>query len=138
MVALALLVAAVVGALCVLHLYWGLGGRWGHTAALPERDHAPAFEPGAVATLLVAALLAMAALVILGRVGIGPLAGGSRLTRIAARVVALAFLLRAVGDFRLVGLFRRVRDTRFARLDRVLYTPTSLALGIAAAIIAAG
>jgi hypothetical protein len=138
MVTLALFVATVVGALCLLHLYWGLGGRWGHTAALPERDHAPALEPGAVATLLVAALLAMAALVVLGRVGIGPLAGIGRLTRITAWAVAVAFLLRAVGDFRLVGLFRRVRDTRFAKLDRLLYTPTSLALGIAAAIIAAG
>lgn len=137
MIALALLVAPVLGALSVLHLYWGLGGRWGHSAALPERDHAPAFQPGAASTLLVAALLATAALVVLGRVGFGPLAGFDRLTRIAAWTVALTFFLRAVGDFRLLGLFRRVRDTRFARLDRVLYTPTSLALGIATAIIAA-
>ena len=33
---------------------------------------------------------------------------------------AVVFLARAVGDFRYVGFFKRVRGTRFARLDTIL------------------
>ncbi|HKU63264.1 MAG TPA: DUF3995 domain-containing protein [Gemmatimonadales bacterium] len=121
-----------------LHLYWAAGGRWGHSAALPERDGRPAFEPGLGNTLLVAALHALAAVVVLGRVGLGPAAHIGSLTHVGTWAVAAAFLLRGIGDFRLMGLFRRNRDTRFARWDRRVYTPLALTLGIAVAIIAAG
>jgi hypothetical protein len=34
-------------------------------------------------------------------------------------------LARAIRDFHLVGFFKRVRGTRFARLDIVVYQPLS-------------
>ncbi len=112
---------------------WALGSR-----GSPEQEGRPSFQPGVVLTLLVAGLLATAAVVLLGRVGVGPAAPMRRLTHIGVWTIAAVFLLRGVGDFRLVGLFRRVHDTRFARWDRRLYTPLSLALGASAAFIAAG
>ena len=42
--------------------------------------------------------------------------------------LAVAMAARAVGDFRLVGFFKRVRGTRFARLDTMLFTPLCLLL----------
>ncbi|HEX3197186.1 MAG TPA: DUF3995 domain-containing protein [Propionibacteriaceae bacterium] len=137
MVLLAVLVATVLAALSILHLYWVVGGRWGHAAALPERNGQPMFRPGAIATLLVAALLTTASVLVLGRVGLGPAAQLSPLTHIGAWIIAVTFLLRGVGDFRLIGLFRRVRDTRFAWWDRHLYTPLSIGLGLAVAVLAA-
>jgi hypothetical protein len=137
MIVLAVLLATMLAALSTLHLYWAAGGRWGHSAALPERHGQPAFRPGATATLVVAALLATASLVILGRVGFGSVARLTRLTHVGVWIIAAAFLLRGLGDFRLVGLFRNVRDTRFAWWDRHLYTPLSIGLGLAAAIVAA-
>lgn len=41
-------------------------------------------------------------------------------------------MLRAVGDFRLVGLFKTVRGTAFAHWDSVLYSPIALGLGLSA------
>lgn len=137
MIPFALLVAAVLAALCTLHVYWAGGGRWGHAAALPERDGKPALRPGPITTLLVAAMLGMAGVLVLGRVGLGPAAQFVRLTHLGTWIIAAAFLLRGLGDFRLVGLFRRVRDTRFAWWDRHLYTPLSIGLGLAVAIVAA-
>ena len=46
-------------------------------------------------------------------------------------VWAGVFTLRAVGDFRLVGFFKRPSDSRFARRDTRLYSPLCLALGLA-------
>ncbi|HET9727328.1 MAG TPA: DUF3995 domain-containing protein [Gemmatimonadales bacterium] len=138
MISLAVLVAVTLAAASSVHVYWAAGGRWGHGATLPERDGRPAFQPGPWSTLLVAALLAMAGVVVLGRVGLGPAAHLGRLTHIGAWAVAAAFLLRGIGDFRLMGLFRRESTTRFARWDRRVYTPLALALGVGVAIIAAG
>lgn len=138
MIPLAVLIAAVLALLSALHLYWALGGRWGHAAAVPELDGERSFHPGAAATVLVAGLLATAGMVVLGRVGLGPAAGFRVLTRVGAWLVAAVFLLRAVGDFRLMGVFRRVGETRFAWWDRHLYTPLSLMLGLGTAIVAAG
>lgn len=50
---------------------------------------------------------------------------------------AAVLVLRAVGDFRLVGFFKRIRGSRFARLDTLLYSPLCFALGAALALMAA-
>lgn len=90
MVPLAALAATVLAGLSTLHVYWAVGGRWGHGATIPERHGRPPFEPGFLATLLVAGLL-------------GPVAPLRRLTHIGAWIIAAVFLLRGVGDFRLTA-----------------------------------
>jgi hypothetical protein len=137
MVILAVLTATALAAMSTLHLYWAIGGRWGHAAALPEHQGRLAFRPGAIGTLLVAALLAIASVLVLGRVGLGPAARLSRLTHVGAWIIAAAFLLRGLGDFRFVGVFRSVRGTRFAWWDGHLYTPLSIGLGLTTAVVAA-
>jgi hypothetical protein len=138
MITLAVLVAITLAGLSCVHVYWAAGGRWGHGATLPERHGRPSFQPGPLATLLVAGLLGAASVLVLGRVGLGPAAPLATLTRLGAWLVAVAFWLRGVGDFRLVGLFRRERGTWFARWDRRIYTPLAFALAIGTTVIAAG
>ena len=137
MVRLAVLVATSLATLSGLHVFWAAGGRWGHGATIPERQGRPTFHPGGRSTLVVAGLLATASVLVLGRVRLGPAARFVILTHAGTWVIAAAFLLRGLGDFRLVGLFRRERDTRFAWWDRRLYTPLAFALGISTGIIAA-
>jgi hypothetical protein len=55
----------------------------------------------------------------------------SRLVRGATALLAALFLLRSVGEFRLVGFFKRVRGTDFAWWDTRLYSPLCLAMGVA-------
>ena len=43
--------------------------------------------------------------------------------------------VRAVGDRKYVGFFKRVRDTEFARRDSRIYSPLCLLLGLGAAAI---
>lgn len=106
---------------------------------LPEvEDGSRVFTPPPLATLLVAAALISAAAILLGRLGLW----GSSLPAYpfawGAWGVALAFFLRAVGDFKFFGFLKRVRGTRFARWDDLLFSPLCLLLGLAAALVALG
>jgi hypothetical protein len=49
--------------------------------------------------------------------------------------LALGLLARAMGDFNYVGFFKRVRGTRFARMDTLLYSPLCLALAVGVAAV---
>ena len=90
-----------------------------------------------MSTLAVAGLLAFAAVLVLARDGHGPgtiLPGW--MVALGAPVVAVVLLVRAIGDFRYIGFFKRVRGTRFARLDTRYFSPVALMLGAATAAIA--
>jgi hypothetical protein len=132
----ALLMAAILSALGLVHIYWALGGRSGSGSAVPELSGRPAFEPSRPGTLAVAIALFAAALLIAtaGRLLVDPLAPPT--VRLLTFCLGAVFLARAVGDFRLVGFFKRVQGSRFARLDTLVYAPLCLILGIAALFVA--
>lgn len=127
-------VAAVLCALSGIHWYWLLGGRRGIAAAVPVNGDQPLFQPGKPATAAVALLLAAAAYLVAGNTGVVPQVLDGWVYRWGGWTVGTVFLLRAVGDFRWVGLFKQKSDTRFAIWDTRIYSP--LCLGLGAAIIA--
>jgi hypothetical protein len=132
---LGILTALIFAGLAALHLFWAAGGRWGGAAAIPTAAGGGRriLHPSPLGTVAVAAALSLAMLVVLVRVGVwaAPLPGW--LFKWAAWGIALAFLARGVGEFRYVGLFKRVRGTDFALWDTWLFTP--LCLFIAAAVV---
>lgn len=125
MVAVPLIVVFVL--LSLLHWHWVFGGTFGITAAVPEVAGKRAFSPGPLATSLVALALLGAAFVCAAQAGIAGLPSTSY-TRIGVIVLAALFALRAIGDFRFAGFFKRVRGTRFARWDTRLFSPLCLAI----------
>jgi hypothetical protein len=130
--------AIVLGALAALHVYWAIGGSSSGGGAIPSRiDGTPLFTPGPMATFAVAIALTIAAAIVLGRGGIIPPEPRFILFRLGAWAVGVVLLLRAIGDFRYVGLFKRERRTRFARMDTRWYTPLCAALGIGVLYLAA-
>lgn len=124
------LVSIVLIVLAVLHFAWALGVGPGFGAALPEKDGKPLFAPHPIVTALVGALLLTAAAIVLGRVGWWGAALPTWIFRFGAWALAGVFVVRAVGDFRYCGFFKRVRGTRFADWDTRLFSPLCLALGV--------
>jgi hypothetical protein len=109
-----MIAAAILSLLGLIHLYWAAGGTFGKSAAVPTANGKAVLHPTPWITIVVAlGLFAMAALVF-ERQWLWPIAG--------------VFLLRAIGDFRYVGFFKRLRDTRFATLDTRFYSPLCLLL----------
>ena len=108
----------------------------GVTGAVPSVGAKPLFVPSTRATLAVGvALLSFAALV-------AATAGWLCMPVPRPALVWLSYALaagllaRAVGEFKYVGFFKRVRGSRFARLDTRLYSPLCLLLGGGVAAVA--
>ncbi|QCI65210.1 DUF3995 domain-containing protein [Phreatobacter stygius] len=121
-----------------LHGYWALGGQAGLQAAIPSLEGRPSFVPGQSLTALVAVLIAgLGVLFLLAggviRLGLLP----PILPTIAIGLAGLAFISRAIGDFNLVGFFKKPNGSVFARLDTAYYSPLCLFLGMTAIILAA-
>jgi len=134
---IAVTLVAVFSVLALIHVYWSLAGSGASKAAVPQVEGRPAFRPSRLATLGVAlALFAAAALVAsAGRVATAWL--DLPYARLLTVLLGLTFLARAVGDFRLVGFFKRVRGSTFARLDTLVYAPLCLIVGIASLFVGA-
>lgn len=144
-----LALATIFGALGLLHVLWAAGLTWGAEATIPTEevppgaggpgDGRPVIDPGPMACLVVAGLLFAAGLLSLARVGLldwaGLHYGPTWIPKIGLWVIAVAFLLRAIGDFRYVGFFKKVRSTPFARMDTVLYSPLCLFLSALATLV---
>ena len=128
--------AIILAALGAVHVYWALGGKVGKGSAIPTRDGVPVLCPGILGTLFVAAVLFAMAALLATRTGWFPLSAFSGATRTATWLVAAVFGLRAIGDFRYIGFLKSVRDSRFARLDTLIYSPLCVLLALLSGLAA--
>jgi hypothetical protein len=129
------IVAGVLFVVSGIHMYWALGGSAGHRAAIPTSGGAPLFRPSKLATIIVALLLALAGWFVL------EWGGGYRWMfpdfslSFGGWLLAVVFMMRAVGDFKWLGFFKKKKGTLFARWDSLLYSPLCFMLGIALVLI---
>ena len=88
--------------------------------------------------MVVAGLCVIAALLAcrIGWLKLPGLASDNIVVQIAAWLIAAVFALRAIGDIRYVGFFKSIRDTRFARLDTLAYSPLCAVLAVLSGIAA--
>lgn len=133
---LACILCLVFVAVAILHLYWAVGGQRGLPGAIPTVGGRPAFEPGALFAIAVAAVLVAAAMVAAQRGGLLLLGLPTWVSHLGTWLLAVVFAARAIGEFRYVGFFKRVRGTLFARRDSLVYSPlcvviSALATGLA-------
>lgn len=128
-------IAAIIATLCLaaitlLHVAWLTGSTLWSDRAVPHASGSsgkPVIDFPRSVTAAVTAVFAMMALL--------PALAMGWLTLIPPRTASLLclgaafiFLVRAVGDFRYCGFFRRVQGTTFAHWDARLYSPLCLLL----------
>jgi hypothetical protein len=116
-----------------VHVYWAAGGKAGKGAAIPSANGRAVIKPSASATAMVAVGLCATAALLALRIGwldLPALPGNSVVVRIGTWLMAAVFALRAIGDLRYVGFFKRIRDSRFARLDTLAYSPLCACLAL--------
>ncbi len=135
---IAKLLVAIFVLIGILHLYWAMGQRDGESAVVPSVDGKPLFQPSRWATVAVALALFSAAVVVAIRSGILSIPGLTFLALIGCWGLVAVFGLRAIGDFRYLGFFKRVTGTRFARADTIVYSPLCAMLAAMAAAVALG
>jgi hypothetical protein len=132
---LGILVAVTFGVLSLFHLYWASGGKFGDGATVPTVGETRAFNPSPPGTVLVATALLLAMLIILGQLGLLGKLIPKWVFRWGTGGIALIFFLRAIGDFKLIGFFKRASDTPFAHWDTWLFSPLCLVIAITAFVL---
>ena len=136
LIVLAIVLIAIFAFLASVHVYWAFGGRFAKVAAIPELRGSPSFVPGRMTTLLVACCLFGCAALIGAATGFIDAPVPATGIQWGCFGLALLLLLRAIGDFRLVGFFKTIRGSRFAWLDSALYSPLCLALALGVFLVA--
>jgi len=118
------------------HFYWLFGGLWGLDKVIPSDAHQkvtlaiPKF-----ATLVVALTLVLFGLMYLIKAGLYSIAFPHWLITYGYWFIPIVFILRAVGEFKYVGLFKKIKDTAFAKADSKVFTPLCLTIGIIGLLI---
>lgn len=100
-----------------------------------EKTSENAFVPSAFSTLVVAIGLLLFGLIEIGNTNV--FSNWIKLTyfRWGNLLIAFIFFARAVGDFNYVGIFKRARNTVFARNDTWYYSPLCLFIAITSLLI---
>lgn len=132
---LGILLAAIFAILSLFHIYWAAGGRFGSSVTVPTVSGERLFNPSLLATLLVAFALLIAMLTVLGQIGLLGDVIPQWIFRWATLGISALFLLRAIGDFKILGFFKRASESGFAFWDTFLFSPLCLFIAVAAFLI---
>jgi len=122
-----MLLVIILSILGLVHVYWALGGVWGTDKALPTDNKG---------NKLLNPPQPLSALVGLVMFGFAYIAyelwqgNDDNIIVYAGWGIATIFLLRVVGDFHMVGLFKKIKDTPFAKYDTWFYIPLCLYIGL--------
>ncbi len=116
--------------IAVFHIFWALGFKFDIRNMVPVVNGEPVLIPGPVGTFIVAIVLFCFAGVSLalgypGKVPVSCLP----FLKPAGFAIGIILLLRAVGDFKYVGFFKRIKYSNFAKYDYWLYSPFCLLSG---------
>jgi hypothetical protein len=112
--------------IAALHFYWAAGGRWGVDAAAPVNEQGQKFlNTGTIPSIIVGSgLLLFASYYALPLIAFQILS--PKILQVIGWIIPAIFLIRAVGDFRYVGLMKKLKTSRFAVQDTKYFTPLCL------------
>ena len=122
--------------LALWHYYMAFVAASGVTGAVPSVEAKPLFVPTRTATFGVGVVLLLFAGLVAGTAGIVSVGLPAVVLSWLSYALAVGLLARAIGEFRYVGFFKRVRGTKLACRDTLLYSPLCLLLAVAVALVA--
>ena len=106
--------------IALAHFYWSLGGKYGLDKAMPTNvNKEKLLEAPKLLTALVGFILLWFSYIAY------MLWVGEQTKTIVyiGWIIGTIFLLRAIGEFRIVGIFKKVKGTTFAKYDTFVYIP---------------
>ena len=113
------------------HFYWLFGGEWWLKKVIPTKGNEPnSLSIPEIATLTVALVLVAFGLIYLLKTGIITIVTPKIITNYAYWLIPAVFTMRALGDFKYVGFFKKIKHTEFAKADTKLFSPLCLGIGI--------
>ncbi len=130
--------ALALSSISLLHFYWVFGGTWAADAVVPTQPTGQkVFSPGKAATVIVAFSLILFVIITVANLGLFNNLINKGYIHYATNTIGIIFTIRAIGDFKFVGLTKRIKNTRFGKNDTKIYTPLCLVLAVFSLAIAA-
>jgi hypothetical protein len=136
MIILTIVLFSIFVILAVIHLIWAFDVPWGFDVALPTNEHGERVNnPKKSDCVIVGLGLFTFALFYLLRSNIILLDLPFWVFRYGGWVIPSIFIIRAIGDFKYIGFFKKIRNTNFGHMDTKYYSPLCLFIGLIGSII---
>lgn len=110
----------------MLHVFWAFGGSWGVNSVLPTNDDdskLPVLQPRRIGTVFIGLLCFFASVLLLVQIDLFSVIKTSPFSKWLCIAGGIIFLLRAIGEGKYVGFFKKIKHTRFAKQDTAFYSP---------------
>ncbi|OGB23615.1 MAG: hypothetical protein A3I66_24170 [Burkholderiales bacterium RIFCSPLOWO2_02_FULL_57_36] len=134
--ALAVAVCLAFVVLALWHFHMAFAPSDGGSGAVPTVEGKSLFVPSVRATVAVGIVLLSFAALVAATAGLVSLPMPRLALVWLSYALALGLLARSIGEFKYVGFFKRVRGSRFAKLDTLFYSPLCLLLASGVALVA--
>jgi hypothetical protein len=108
----------------IFHFYWVFGGTFGLDKVIPTKNGKVLLNPGKFLTIIVGFVLLSFAVIayILNFEDLSIFSYSKQIVYIGWFLSAL-FAIRSIGDFNMVGLFKKIKSTKFAEFDTKYFIP---------------
>ncbi|MGJ8682448.1 DUF3995 domain-containing protein [Paraglaciecola sp.] len=133
MFALSIIVSFIMLIVAFSHFYWAFGGKHGLMSAGPRLEGDKDFIPSSTLIFVVAVMLL--GLSVLAIQLVSPLELLKNYIHYIGYLVSAIFIIRAIGDFKYIGFFKKVYNSNFAKLDTKYFSPLALLLGISYGVL---
>lgn len=139
---LILILILILFTISLLHFYWAFGGKWGIEKSVPSKeDGTLLFVPTPFQCALVGFGFILMIVFIFSKIIHSIYSSISELENPAAFlpswmydygfwVIGGIFILRVIGDFNYIGVFKKVKNTNFGKLDSNFFSPLCLVIGV--------
>lgn len=120
----------------IIHISWVMGAKFALSASLPTKLNGKRlFNPTKVQTAFVVTLLITCGYFYFLKSGLTAYGLPDWMMTCGSWIIPMVFLLRAIGEFKYIGLFKRVRDTTFGKWDTYFFSPLCLGIAIVGLLI---
>ena len=133
---LSILLSLVLLGLGFIHFNWVFGGKFGFSESLPTKVNGErVLNPKKIESAIVGIGLIAFGIFYFFKSGLIDYNLPEWILKYGGWIIPIIFLLRAIGEFKYVGFFKSVKNTKFGVLDTKFFSPLCLAIGIFGIII---
>ena len=115
----------------ILHFHWAVGGDFGFENSLPTNEEGvKVLNPKKRDSAVVGFGLCFFSILFLVKSSLITFQLPSIVLDYGLWLVIVIFSLRTIGDFKYIGMFKKVKNTPFADMDTKFYIPLCISLAI--------
>ncbi len=133
---LSILLSLILVGLGIIHFNWVIGGKYGFTESLPTKENGErVLNPKKNDSAIVGIGLTAFGLFYLLQSDLINYNLPEWILKYGGWIIPAIFILRSIGEFKYVGLFKRIKQTDFGKLDTKFFSPLCLVIGVIGIII---